>query len=109
LVQAGETGRGADMELVDSENMRRLISSAALALLIAFLVPQHTHRHDFDRAFTAWLHDKTPENEAALRQQQEINHRFEIEGSLIVALVLFTLFAGSSTLWAYFRRSKNSN
>jgi hypothetical protein len=97
------------MRAGDNGNLRRIVWSAALALVIAFLIPQHTHRLDFDRAFTAWLHDRSPENEAALHQQQEINRRTEEEVSVVVALVLFALFAGSSTLWAYLRRHKNSN
>ena len=97
------------MRSADNGNLRRLIWSAALALVIALLVPHHTHRRDFDRAFAAWLHDRSPENEAALHKQQETNRRIEGEVSLIVALILFTLFVGSSTLWAYLRKDKNSN
>ena len=85
------------MRSADNGNLRRLIWSAALALVIALLVPHHTHRRDFDRAFAAWLHDRSPENEAALHKQQETNRRIE---GLVSSLRLYSLLC----LWAL-RRS----
>jgi hypothetical protein len=52
------------------------------------------NRRDFDRAFSAWLKDRTPQNEAALRVEQRKNEIIHLLDSAVIALVLVAIGSG---------------
>src|SRR4249920_2190467 len=39
----------------------RFLAIYAAAFVLVYLIPEHIHRRDFDRAFSVWLHDRTPQ------------------------------------------------
>ena len=65
-----------------------------LIFLIAFifvsLTPSFLHRREFDRAFTAYYRNPTPENSDALRAQQRINDYINLSFDGVGALALTT-------------------
>jgi len=69
-----------------------------LIFLVAFtfvsLVPSFLHRRDFDRAFTAYYKNPTPENSEALRAQQRINDFINLSFDGVGALALTTCCYG---------------
>lgn len=85
------------------QRIKRLLFCAILALVLAFLFPPNLHRQDFNRAYMAWLKDKSPANEAALREQQAINARQGLVVQGAVATVLFGVFVSLSLGWDYLR------
>jgi hypothetical protein len=72
----------------------RFLATYAAAFVLAYLIPEHIHRRDFDRAFIAWLHDRTPQNEAVLRSEQRKNEMIKFADTAAIALVLVTLGTG---------------
>jgi hypothetical protein len=72
----------------------RFLAIYAAVFVLAYLIPEHIHRRDFDRAFFAWLHDRTPQNEAALRNEQDKNEMIKLAGTAIIASVFVTLGTG---------------
>ena len=66
----------------------------AIAFVLVSLIPEYIHRRDFDRAFSAWLKDRTPKNEAALRVEQRKNEIIHLLDSAVIALVLVALGSG---------------
>ncbi|HKO05743.1 MAG TPA: hypothetical protein VJW51_13390 [Candidatus Acidoferrales bacterium] len=54
---------------VDRRLLSRLVVTAALAALIAFLVPVFVDRRDFARAVTEYVKNSTPENEAVMERE----------------------------------------
>jgi hypothetical protein len=65
-----------------------------LILLVAFvfvsLTPSFLHRREYDRAFTAYYRNPTPENSDALRAQQSINDYINFSFTGVGALALTT-------------------
>jgi hypothetical protein len=72
----------------------RFLAIYAAVFILAYLIPEHIHRRDFDRAFSAWLHDRTPQNEAVLRSEQRKNEMIKLADTAVIALVFVTLGAG---------------
>src|SRR6266480_3182881 len=72
----------------------RSLAMYAVAFVLVYLIPEHIHRRDFDRAFITWLHDRTPQNEAALRVEQRKNEIIHLSDSAVIALVLVALGSG---------------
>jgi hypothetical protein len=72
----------------------RFLAIYAAAFFLVYLTPEHIHRRDFDRAFSAWLHERTPQNEATLRVEQRKNERIKLADSAVIALALVTLGSG---------------
>jgi hypothetical protein len=72
----------------------RFLAIYAAAFLLAYLVPENIHRRDFDGAFSAWFHDRTPQNEAALRAEQRKNEKIKLADGGIIALALATVGSG---------------
>jgi len=72
----------------------RFLAIYAAAFVLVYLIPEHIHRRDFDRAFSDWLHDRTPQNEATLRVEQHKNERIKLADSSAVALAVVTLGSG---------------
>jgi hypothetical protein len=70
------------------------ILAREIVFVLVYLVPEHLHRRDFNRAFSAWLHDPTPQNEAALRSEERRNDLIKFGDTGIIALVFMTLGAG---------------
>ncbi len=74
---------------------KRLIVGTSIWLLICILLalvePTHVfiHRRDFDRAAAAFHQNPTPENEAALRAEQEKNRSIRNEFRILEAVGLF--------------------
>jgi hypothetical protein len=66
----------------------------AIAFVLVSLIPEYIHRRDFDRAFSAWLKDRTSQNEAALRVEQRKNEIIHLLDSAVIALVLVALGSG---------------
>ena len=59
----------------------------AVVFIFVFVVPDLLHRRDFDKAFFAWLHDPTPQNQAMLRHEEFKNDVIRLEFSAVVSLV----------------------
>ena len=72
----------------------RFVLVYAAVFILVYLIPEHIHRRDFDKAFMAWFHDRTPQNEEALRMEQRKNEKIKRSDSVVIALVLMTLGAG---------------
>jgi hypothetical protein len=72
----------------------RSLAIYAIAFILVYLIPEHIHRRDFDRAFSAWLKDRTSQNEAALRVEQRKNEIIKLTDSAVIALVLVALGSG---------------
>jgi hypothetical protein len=72
----------------------RFVVFYALALALVYLIPEHIHRRDFDKAFTTWLRDRTPQNEAALEVERRKNEMIHIEDSVVIALAVVVLGSG---------------
>lgn len=76
-----------------------------LLVILMFSVPMFIHRQDFDRAFSAWYTNRTPENETALRIQQHKNTVINLEFSAVGAFVLLAVGYG---LYALVRATARS-
>lgn len=72
----------------------RLVVFYALAFALVSLIPEHIHRRDFDKAFTTWFQERTPQNEAALEVERRKNEIIHIEDSAVVALAVVVLGSG---------------
>jgi hypothetical protein len=78
----------------DRRVLSRLVVTAALAALIAFLVPSFVDRRDFARAVTEYVKNPTPGNEAIMERERAENRRialitqFEATGVLLVVINL---------------------
>jgi hypothetical protein len=79
--------------------------------------PDALRRRDFDRAFFAWLHDPTPQNEATLRREELKNDiirlgMYTFVSSVAVAVIFGPYFAGV-LIWRrtqrWRRQSANTN
>jgi hypothetical protein len=62
-----------------------------MCTLIALFDPTHLfiHRRDFDNAAAAFHQDPTPENEAALRREEEKNQAIRNEARVLEGVGLF--------------------
>ena len=67
--------------------LRFLIIYVVVVFLVQ-LIPTYLHRGDFDRAFNAWYHDRTAENEARLHAEQKKNQQIILEGNAVISFVL---------------------
>jgi hypothetical protein len=72
----------------------RFLAIYATAFILVYLIPEHIHRRDFDRAFITWLHDRTPQNEAMLEAERRKNEIIHIEDSAVIALAFVALGTG---------------
>jgi hypothetical protein len=72
----------------------RFLAIYAATFVLVYLIPEHIHRRDFDRAFSAWFHDRTPQNEAVLRSEQRKNDMIKLVDTAVIALVFVTLGSG---------------
>ena len=72
----------------------RFLVIYAIAFVLVYLIPEYIHRRDFDRAFETWLHDRTPQNEAALQVEQHKNEIIKLADSAVIALVFVALGSG---------------
>jgi hypothetical protein len=64
------------------------------------------HRRDFDRAFSAFYKNPTPENEAAFRKEQEINKLIRMKGDALGAAILVSLGYGIYALLGRLTKSR---
>jgi hypothetical protein len=76
--------------------MRKLlIILLSMELVIAILCGQlgFLHRRDFDRAFVAWYHNRTIENQAELDRRKRLNElsRWEFSGIVFGGTATITL------------------
>ena len=76
----------------------RFVVFYALAFALVYLIPEHIHRGDFDRAFTTWFQERTPQNEAALEVERRKNEMIYIEDSAVIALAVVVLGSGVARL-----------
>jgi len=72
----------------------RFLAIYAATFVLVYLIPEHIHRRDFDRAFSALFHDRTPQNEAVLRSEQRKNEMIKLVDTAVIALVFVTLGSG---------------
>src|SRR6266403_6139791 len=86
----------------------RFLAIYAAAFVLAYLIPEHIHRRDFDRAFFVWLHDRTPQNAAVLRSEQRKNEMIKFADTAVIALVFVTLGAGIYCIGRFVRRKVDS-
>ncbi|SRR6266436_504540 len=73
----------------------RYLAAYAIVLILVFLMPEHIHRRDFDRAFFIWMKDRTAQNEAALRTEQHKNEIIHLQDSAVIALVVVINWLGN--------------
>lgn len=73
---------------------RFLTIYAIVFVLVLCLIPEHLRRMDFDRAFFAWLRDRSPQNETALRGEERKNDLIQLGSHAVIALVFVTLGTG---------------
>jgi hypothetical protein len=74
------------------KTLLRFLAVYFIAFVLVYLIPQHTHRRAFDKAFVTFLRDPTPQNEEALRVEQRKNEMITV--SAVIALVPVALGAG---------------
>src|SRR5260370_21575254 len=79
----------------------RFLAIYAATFVLVYLIPDYIHRRDFDRAFFAWFHDRTPQNEAVLRSEQRKNEMIKLVDTAVIALVFVTLGSGMYYLGRY--------
>ena len=73
----------------------RLVAVYTIAIVLVYLLPQPIHhRRAFDKAFFTWLHDRTPQNEEALRAEVRKNEMLKLADSAVIALALVTIGSG---------------
>jgi hypothetical protein len=72
----------------------RFLAIYAATFVLVYLIPEHIHRRDFDRAFSALFRDRTPQNEAVLRSSQRKNEMIKLVDTAVIALVFVTLRSG---------------
>ena len=72
----------------------RFLAIYAATFVLVYLTPEQIHRRDFDRAFSAWFHDRTPQNEAVLRSEQRKHELIKLVDTAVIALVFVTLGSG---------------
>ena len=87
----------------------RYLAAYALALILVFLIPEHIHRHDFDRAFFVWMKNRTPQNEAALRAEQHKNEMIHLRDSTLIALVVVLIACGTDRVVRSVRRAGSAS
>jgi hypothetical protein len=73
----------------------RYLAAYAIVFILVYLLPGHIHRRDYDRAFTAWLKDQTPQTEAALRVEQHKNEIIYLQDSGVISLILVVIAGGA--------------
>jgi hypothetical protein len=83
----------------------RYLAAYAIALILVFLIPEHIHRRDFDRAFFIWTKNRSAQNEAALRAEQHKNEIIHLEDSAVIALVVVIIAAGTYLIVRFVKRS----
>src|SRR5438045_382412 len=72
-----------------------MLTAIYLALFVALsLVPQFLHRQDFDRAFTAYLHNPSPATKQVLKQEQIKNRIIEFTNVVVGAAVILVVGVG---------------
>jgi hypothetical protein len=76
------------------KTLLRFLAVYFIAFVLVYLIPQHTHRRAFDKAFVTFLRDPTPQNEEALRVEQRKNEMITLAVSAVIALVPVALGAG---------------
>jgi hypothetical protein len=76
------------------KSLLRILALYAVTFVVVYLIPEHIHRRDFDRAFITWLHNRTAQNEAALRVEQRKNEIIELKDSAAITLIIATLGLG---------------
>jgi sterol desaturase/sphingolipid hydroxylase (fatty acid hydroxylase superfamily) len=69
----------------------RFLAIYLATFVLVYLIPDYIHRRDFDWAFFAWFHDRTPQNEAVLRSEQHKNEMIKLVDTAVIALVFVTL------------------
>jgi hypothetical protein len=70
------------------KSLRRFFVIYFLVLVLLFAMPGNIHRHEFDRAFSAWHKNPNPITEAELRHQQRLNELQMAEGNVVIGLVV---------------------
>jgi hypothetical protein len=76
------------------KTLLRFLAVYAVAFVLTYFIPEHIHRRAFDKAFFAWLHDRTPQNEAMLRREQRKNEMIKLADTSVIALVFVACGAG---------------
>ena len=83
----------------------RYLAAYAIVLILVFLMPEHIHRRDFDRAFFIWMKDRTAQNEAALRTEQHKNEIIHLQDSAVIALVVVIIGSATYLILRFVKRS----
>ena len=85
----------------------RFVVFYAVAFAFVYLIPEQIHRRDFDKAFTTWLHERTPQNQAALEVERRKNEEIHIEDSAVIALAVVVLGSGIYYMFRLLRRKRD--
>ncbi len=81
-----------------------LIVTATYTLaFVCIYSTEFIHRQAFDRAFSAWYNNRTPENTAALEKERHANDTIRFRDSAMGATILVAVGYG---VWAIFRAVK---
>jgi len=72
----------------------RFVAFYSVAFTLVYVIPEHIHRRDFDKAFTTWLHERTPQHEATLEVERRKNEMIHIEDCAVIALGFVVLGSG---------------
>ncbi len=79
----------------------QLAVTSVIAVLLGFSGVSTYHVRSFDRAFMAWYHNPTPENERALEREQRNLHDQRLAASMKIGVVTFSL---GNCVWSLLRR-----
>ncbi len=71
-----------------------LLATCLCAFILAYLFPEQIDRRDYTGAVAAYTENPTQENEAALRNQRQVNERIHLRDSAILGLGLAGLGCG---------------
>jgi hypothetical protein len=85
----------------------RYLALYAMALTLVFLIPEHIHRRDFDRALFIWMKNPTSQNEAALRAEQHENKIIHLQDSAVIALVVVVIAGGTYKIVRFVKRASS--
>jgi hypothetical protein len=64
-----------------------LLMTYVCAFILAYLMPEQIDRQDYARAVVAYTQNPTQENEAALRNQRQVNERIHLMNSAALSAV----------------------
>jgi hypothetical protein len=87
------------------DNVRQIVITTALALVVAICTPVFVHRHDSDIALSRWMKDQSTENSAILQAETPKSRWIALKTQVEAGCLAFMLFNGA---WFVVRRVTRS-